>query len=425
MWRSTARRITFVSTACAVLCAAAFATGGHKGRGSYSGGHSHGGGSHGSRGGGHSSGFKSSGGFRGGGGRFNGGGRHTSFSGGSSVFRQRSHGSHRASGSDTGSFRSRPSASPGYFRDSGASTSRLPVGRMNSGAWTGRGAVSGRGNTSRSASPLFGPNRPPSSQRGFNEWSGRSGSGSRDPSGRRAAWNSSFSANRPPGSQRNDSNRYPGGGRVSGRASPPGRTLSTDSNRPGSRPTAANWSSASRTASGPGNDLRRRAPFGSDRPPGARSTLARFTNRGNSAGSHFDGDRAGSRTGSGGLAGSPSFGFERTHFGHQGSYRGLGGGHGRFGRDGVGAGQFHHDGYGRFSDGGGYGGGDLWVLGDLFGLALDFTRLLWSPWTYLGFNLLDAGVTALGNFDNHDQQASYNPPLCGNYYSDENPGCLQ
>jgi hypothetical protein len=422
MWRPTAMRITFLSAACALLCAATFATGGHKGRASYSGGHSHGGGSHGggSRGGGHFSGFRSSGGFRGGGGRMNGGGRH----GSSSAFRQRSHGSYRASGRASGSFPSRQPASPGYFRGGGAAPSRHSVGRMNSGAWYGRGADSGRGNTSRSASPFFGPNRPPSSLRGFSEWSGRSGSGSRDTSGRRAAWNASFSPNRPPGSQRNDSNRYAGGGWGSGRATPRGRILSTDPNRPGARPTAANWSSASRNISGPGNGLRRRAPFGSDRPSGPRSTLARFTNRGNSAGSHFEGDRAGSRIGSGRLAGSQSFGFERPSFG-QGDNRGLGYGHGRFGHDGFGYGHFRQGGYGHFGDGGGYGGDDFWILGDLFGLALDFTRLAWSPWTYLGRNLLDTGVTALSNFDNDNQPSSYNPPLCGNYYSDENPGCLQ
>jgi hypothetical protein len=424
MWRPTAMRITLLPTACALLCAAAFATGGHKGHASYSGGHSHGGGSHGggSRGGGHSSGFKSSGGFRGGGGRWNGGGRHGSFSGGSSAFRQ-SHGSYRASGRAPGSFSFRQPASPGYFRGGGAGTSRHAVGGMNSGAGYGRGAVSGRGNTARSASPFFGANRPPSSQRGFSDWSGRSGSGSTDTPGRRAAWNSSSSTNRPPGSQRNDSNRYAGGW-DSGRVSPRGRVLSTDSNRPGARPTAANWSSASRNVSGPGNDLRRRAPFDSDRPSDARSTLARFTNRGNSAGSHFAGDRAGSPIGSQRFAGPQSFG-ERTRSGHRGGYGGSGYGQGRFGHDGFGYGPFRHGGYGHFGDGRGYGGDDLWILGDVFGLALDFTRLALSPWTSLGWNLLDTGAAALGNLDNDNQPSSYNPPLCGNYYSDENPGCLQ
>jgi hypothetical protein len=425
MWRPTAMRITFLSTACVLLCAAAFPTGGHKGRASYGGGHSHGGGSHGggSRGGGHSSGFKGSGGFRGGGARWNGGGRHGSFSGGSSAFRQRSHGSYRASGRAPGSFPSRQPASPGYFRGSGAGASRHSAGGMNSGAWYGRGAVSGRGNTARSASPFFGPNRPPSSQRGFSEGSGRSGLGSKDTSGSRAAWNSSFGPNRPPGSQRNDTNRYTGGGRSSGRVGPRGRVLSTDPDRPGARPTADNRSPATRNGSGPGNGLRPSAPFGSDRPSGARSTLARFTNRGNSAAFHFD--RAGSGIGSGRFSGSPSFGFERASFGHQAGDRGSGYGQSRFGRDGLGYGQFRHGGHGHFGDGGGFGGDDLSILGDVFGLALDFTRLALSPWTYLGWNVLDTGVAALGNFDNDNQPASYNPPLCGNYYSDENPGCLR
>jgi hypothetical protein len=124
------------------------------------------------------------------------------------------------------------------------------------------------------------------------------------------------------------------------------------------------------------------------------------------------------------VAGSQSFGFERTSFG-PGDESGLGYGHRRSGHHGFGYGHVRHGGYGHFGGGGGYGGDELWIFGDLFGLALDFTRLAWSPWTYLGGNLLDTGVTALSNLDNYNQPSSYNPPLCGNYYSDENPGCLQ
>jgi hypothetical protein len=38
---------------------------------------------------------------------------------------------------------------------------------------------------------------------------------------------------------------------------------------------------------------------------------------------------------------------------------------------------------------------------------------------------LDTGIQALSSLDNNDQQSSYNPPLCGTYDSDENPGCMQ
>jgi hypothetical protein len=65
----------------------------------------------------------------------------------------------------------------------------------------------------------------------------------------------------------------------------------------------------------------------------------------------------------------------------------------------------------------------LWIFGDLLGLALDFGSLALSPWGLLGWNLLDTGIQAIGSSDSGYQQSGYNPPLCGNYYSDENPGC--
>jgi hypothetical protein len=112
-------------------------------------------------------------------------------------------------------------------------------------------------------------------------------------------------------------------------------------------------------------------------------------------------------------------------FGHQGF------GRGDFARGGHGYGRFGHDRgwYGR----GGYGGrDDFWFLGDLFGLALDFGTLAFSPWSPLGFvglDLLNTGIQAIGSFDQNNQQSYEDQqayaPLCGTYYSDENPGCQE
>jgi hypothetical protein len=112
----------------------------------------------------------------------------------------------------------------------------------------------------------------------------------------------------------------------------------------------------------------------------------------------------------------------------------------RFGRFDGGFNRFDRFGFGF----GGYGRGgfgdpfDFWFLGDLFGLALNLGELSlgWPAWGFVGVNLLDAGVQALSNssgdngnygYDNSGygyQQQAYTP-LCGNYYSDENPGCIQ
>lgn len=143
--------------------------------------------------------------------------------------------------------------------------------------------------------------------------------------------------------------------------------------------------------------------------------------------------------GSGRFRDSRNFEFGRNRFGRGGF------GDGRFGGRGFGYGHF---GYGGF----GYGGGwfsdpfaDLWFLGDLFGLALDIGRFAIMPaWGFLGADLLGTGLQALNNlgdntYDNSSYGSgdnSYEPPYyatrsqfltapCGNYYSDENPGCLQ
>ena len=143
-----------------------------------------------------------------------------------------------------------------------------------------------------------------------------------------------------------------------------------------------------------------------------------------------------SRFGSTQLGGSQSHGFQgnsfaRNGFGHQGY------GHRDNGRGGWHGGGWHGAGWrGEGWYGGGYGGGnDFWFLGDLFGLALNFSSLALNPWTPVGlagWNLLDTGIQALSSLDNNDQsldnsdqQSSYNPPLCGTYDSDENPGCMQ
>jgi hypothetical protein len=75
----------------------------------------------------------------------------------------------------------------------------------------------------------------------------------------------------------------------------------------------------------------------------------------------------------------------------------------------------------------------------LFGLALDFGRLaLLPPWGVVGSSLLDLGLQAFdsgdngsGGYNGYDNGSYYAgggepyPPLCGRYYSDENPGCQQ
>jgi hypothetical protein len=151
-----------------------------------------------------------------------------------------------------------------------------------------------------------------------------------------------------------------------------------------------------------------------------------------------------------GDAGRTNARFENAHFTHAG----YGYNRSAYGRDGYGYGGRHD--YGRYGYGrdwhregwhsGWYGGGwndggdGFLFLNDLFGLALHFGALAinpWSPVASFGWSLLDAGVEALDNSDNYDQQRSaYQaqfdlddqqsyPTLCGNYYSDENPGCLQ
>jgi len=142
-----------------------------------------------------------------------------------------------------------------------------------------------------------------------------------------------------------------------------------------------------------------------------------------------------SRFGSAQFGGSQSHGFEGNSFARN-SFGRQGYGHGDNGRSGYGYGRGSY-GYGRsgwyggggWHGGGGYGGGnDFWFLGDLFGLALNFSSLALNPWAPVGlagWNLLDTGIQALSSLDNNDQQSSYNPPLCGSNYSDENPGCMQ
>jgi hypothetical protein len=153
------------------------------------------------------------------------------------------------------------------------------------------------------------------------------------------------------------------------------------------------------------------AGFRSNRGPSNFSN-SRFTN---ASYSQFGSGRLGSRR----------FGSQRF----DGFGRGDEGFH-RFGRSGYGYGGFGHGSYGG-------GGADFWVLGDLFGLALDFTRLaIFPPFGNLGWNFFGLGLQALDpefggsndegyghNSGNYQQQAY--APLCPAYYSDENPGCAQ
>jgi hypothetical protein len=149
-----------------------------------------------------------------------------------------------------------------------------------------------------------------------------------------------------------------------------------------------------------------------------------------------------SRFGSAQFGGSQSHGFEGNSFARNGFGR-QGYGHGDNGHSGYGYGRggwhgrgWHGGGWhGGGWYGGGYGGNDFWFLGDLFGLALNFSSLALNPWAPVGlagWNLLDTGIQALSSldnndqsFENNDQQSSYNPPLCGTYDSEENPGCMQ
>jgi len=185
-----------------------------------------------------------------------------------------------------------------------------------------------------------------------------------------------------------------------------------------------------------------------DRPPSARPNTGNVSSRENS---YAIGNSLGNVNRVGSNFGNSRFGsasLTNASFSNSGSGR-FGGAHSsNFGRSGLqsrgfGYGGYGHRGYGygRFGYRGGYGGNDLWILGDLFGLALDFGRLAWSPWAPLGLvglDLLDTGVQALGNLDNNDHgypdygyqgpypydQQPYGP-LCGSDDSLENPGCNQ
>jgi hypothetical protein len=181
---------------------------------------------------------------------------------------------------------------------------------------------------------------------------------------------------------------------------------------PSARPDTSN---ASARANSYNNTNRGRNSFGNSRFAGASLTNTSF-----------------SGVGSGRFTGARSSNFGRSGF------TGSGVGSSRFGYNNFGRGSFGYGGYGH--RGFGYGGNDFWFLGDLFGLALDFGRFAWSPWApvgLLGWDLLNSGIQALDGLDNNGQQSYTNQqqpypddqqpytPLCGTYYSDENPGCQQ
>jgi hypothetical protein len=188
---------------------------------------------------------------------------------------------------------------------------------------------------------------------------------------------------------------------------------------------------------GPQNTIRQ-AFYGSHRPP-ARSSLGSLSGRRNSywaSTSRFSSNRNQSNFGH--SFGNSRFGgsnFANASFSRSGPSRfGSNGfdGFGRFGGSFNRFDRFDHFGYG-YGDGG---GADFWFLGDLFGLALDFTRFaVFPPFGYLGWNVLDLGLQALnsdfggdngyGSYDNGNYQQQAYAPLCPEYYSDENPGCAQ
>ncbi len=246
---------------------------------------------------------------------------------------------------------------------------------------------------------------------------------------------------------------------------PAGRLQATGRRR--AHPTSENSSSGGEF--GKGNSFGSRSSFGADRPTNMRGAgLGSLTGRGRGGSSFMNtsmnGSRFGVRSGRSNFGGGRFAGggrFQNASFSRSGNRgfrgsRGFGYGHAGFRRSGWGYGGFRHYGYG------GWGGdpwfSDLWFLGDLFGLALDFGRFAIAPaWGILAPSLLNVGLQAVnslnsdddsyGNsyrtsygsandifdngqfFDNadyqvHAAQSSY-PALCGRYYSDENPGCRQ
>lgn len=452
---------------------------------------SHGGGH--SGGGGHSHGGGHSGGRSHGGGSFHGGGSHGMSSHGSTFRGGSSHMGGGASRHSVGAFRGgsfsglrgRNGMSRGSFSQNFGSRRYSNTGSANfrGNGWTGSGPSQGH---RMSAGNLpgrggWGQQRSPSrTSRGFSF----DGSGSR---GSRPNWaasysrggtswdrpfgrSSSFDSNRPSSRQFGSMNRSSrvasngwgrrtsvGADRFDGRGSFGGSRAFDRKWAPSS---ASRFGGASTRGFGPRNTLRTARSYGSDRPAdGRRSELGNLSGRGNS--SWANRSRFGANGGRSNFGGSRFSGrgrFENasfSRFGNRGfsGSRGYGFRHDGFRRGGWGYGGFRQHGYGF----GGWGGDpwwdDLWFLGDLFGLALDFGRLAITPaWGIAGWGLLDAGLQALnsnddvnGNsygdddngrqydslqYDDNDQfyatraQWSY-PPLCGRYYSDENPGCRQ
>lgn len=169
-------------------------------------------------------------------------------------------------------------------------------------------------------------------------------------------------------------------------------------------------------------------------------------------GSRFGASGGRSNLGGGRLGGGRFQNASFSRFGNRsfGGSRGFGYGRAAFRHGGWGYGGFRHYGYGF----GGWGGdpwfSDLWFLGDLFGLALDFGRFAIAPaWGFVAPSLLNVGLQAINSLDSNDDSygdsygGGYNnaqyfdnaddraygapsyPALCGRYYSDENPGCRQ
>ena len=444
MWKSAAVKTLVFALACSVAGAPNFAA---SPRGSHG---SHGGGSHG-----------------GGGGHFHGGSVHGSKShsssighfGGNSGSRRSAFSGMRQSSATMSNRGPGFFSSPGQYRGSGSapdfanSANRAYSARASSAAYSAPRANS-KGNWSNSnrATGAFGSDRPPSPRSTFRATTQGSSAGSRNAFDRSSGYASSFGANRPPSVQRNSSYGSAREGWGSGRGTPSGRVLSTDVNRQVNRGGSSASRLAPRTTAAFGREMNRAGAF-EDRPPSARPNTSNVSARANSYlanASYSNMNRGRNSFGNSRFAGagltSTSFsgvgsgrftGVRSSNFGRNG-FGGSGVESSRFGYNNFGRGNFGYGGYGH--RGFGYGGNDFWFLRDLFGLALDLGGFAWSPWApvgLLGWDLLNSGIQALDSLDNNGQQSYSNQPqpypddqqpltpLCGAYYSDENPGCQQ
>jgi hypothetical protein len=454
-------------------CGAMRAASSHGGHGSRAGGHSHGGGWH----GGGSAHFHGSGGGNRGGsshslGLFHGGSSHRG-GGGSrdsvKAFRGGFFGSSPSPAKSRG-FSAPPFAHSRAFSNFGGPWGRSsgqPSGRMSSSNFSNGNAWSrDHGSAQTSLGHSFDGNRP---ARTGNRWDSSARFSRTGSSWNRTAYSGFSHApldfNRPPSRQFDSMSRpqrsasnWPGGAARRNSASADRSFGSFNANRPPwSQSSFANASARGRF--GGRNMPRSPGSSGPDRPTGVRRAgLRTISGRGNSSWVNiprFGMNRGQSNLGASRLSSSRLAAGNFTHasfssfsrfgsgsgFGSNrfGTSRGYGFRHQGFRHGGLGYGGFRNYGFG-YGRGGGdswLSAADFWFLGDLFGLALDFGRLaIMPPWGFIGSSLLDAGLQAFNwddpGYDNsyrsddyYASGAPFNFALCGRYYSDENPGCLQ